>query len=139
MIHYYEAASRLRAVATLVLLDRSLAASCLPAVACDTPPTAQLTFSAWLLWHQMEEELSLGAEEQEVWLVQLESEKIGCTLLGCMLGSASSSAGAPAAGCFPMVWTLNNSDRLGDRKLLGCVYKSVQWYVIPWGSKCTEA
>ena len=51
----------------------------------------------------MEEELSLGAEEQEVWLVQLESEKIGCALLGCMLGSASSSAGAPAAGCLRMV------------------------------------
>ena len=33
--------------------------------------------------HEME-------EEQEVWLVQLDSEKIGCALLGCMLGSASS-------------------------------------------------
>ena len=94
MIQYHEAASRLRAGATPVPVGRSLAASCPLAVACDTPPTAQLTFSAWLLWHQMEEELSLGAEEQEVWLVQLESEKIGCALLGCMLGSASSRAGA---------------------------------------------
>ena len=94
MIADQRVASRLRAVATPVPVVRSSAASCPPAVACDTPPTAQLTFSAWLLWHQMEEELSLGAEEQEVWLVQLESEKIGCALLRCMLGSASSRAAA---------------------------------------------